>query len=29
MDGVVWLDAGAADVKDAAIRKVSEFLAKG
>ena len=29
MDGVVWLDAGAADVKDTAIRKVSEFLAKG
>ena len=29
MDSVVWLDAGAADVKAAAICKVSEFLAKG
>ena len=29
MDGVVWLDAGAADVTDAAIRKTDEFLAKG
>ena len=29
MDGVVWLDAGAPDVRQTAIRTVSEFLAKG
>ena len=29
MDGVVWLDAGAPDVAEAALRKTDEFLAKG
>ena len=29
MEGVVWLDAGAPDVRQTAIRTVSEFLAKG
>ena len=29
MDGVVWLDAGAPDAVQTAIRKTSEFLAKG
>ncbi len=29
MDGVVWLDAGAPDVVEAALRKTDEFLAKG
>ncbi len=29
MDGVVWLDAGAADVGETATYKVSEFLSKG
>ena len=29
MDGVVWLDAGAPDVTEAALRKTDEFLAKG
>ena len=29
MDGVVWLDAGAADVQQQAIRLVHEFLSKG
>lgn len=29
MDGVVWLDAGAPDAMQTAIRKTSEFLAKG
>ena len=29
MDGVVWLDAGAPDVDEAALRKTDEFLAKG
>lgn len=28
MEGVVWLDAGAPDVRQTAIRTVSEFLAK-
>lgn len=29
MEGVVWLDAGAPDVRQTAIRTVSKFLAKG
>ena len=29
MDGVVWLDASAPDAVQTAIRKTSEFLAKG
>ena len=29
MEGVVWLDAGAPDVRQTAIRTVSEFLSKG
>ena len=29
MDGVVWLDAGAPDVTETAVRTVQEFLAKG
>ncbi len=29
MDGVVWLDAGAPDAAETAIRKTCEFLAKG
>ena len=29
MDGVVWLDAGAPDVVEVALRKTDEFLAKG
>ena len=29
MDDVVWLDAGAPDVAEAALRKTDEFLAKG
>ena len=29
MDSVVWLDAGAPDAVQTAIRKTSEFLAKG
>ena len=29
MDGVVWLDASAPDVAEAALRKTDEFLAKG
>mgnify|MGYP000882642715 FL=1 len=29
MDGVVWLDAGAPDAAETALRKTEEFLAKG
>ena len=29
MDGVTWLDAGAADVRQAALRLTQDFLSKG